>query len=199
MQARGGVNPTCGRPCDTPALAMPLHLAPATPADVPAITALRAAVAADLTSRYGKGHWSAAGTEKGVLFDLRTPGLYVARDGEGIFATLRLATRKPWAIDRSYFSPCRRPLYLASMAVAPARQRQGIGRLSMVEAERIAREWPAEAIFLDAYDAAAGAGEFYRKCGFREVARVSYRSTPLVYLERLLQAAARQAAPGPPG
>jgi hypothetical protein len=28
---------------------------------------------------------------------------------------------------------------------------------------------------MEAYDAAAGAGEFYSKCGFREVGRVTYR------------------------
>ena len=45
---------------------------------------------------------------------------------------------------------------------------------------------PADAIFLDAYDAEAGAGEFYAKCGFVEVAHVSYRGVPLVYYQMLL-------------
>jgi len=39
---------------------------------------------------------------------------------------------------------------------------------------------------LDAYDAQAGAGEFYRKCGFEEVGRVIYRGTPLIYFQLLL-------------
>ena len=72
------------------------------------------------------------------------------------------------------------------MAVAPEMQGRGFGRLCIEEARRIGREWPADAIRLDAYDAAAGAGDFYRKCGFREVGRVVYRSTPLVYFEMLL-------------
>ncbi len=38
-------------------------------------------------------------------------------------------------------------------------------------------------IRLDAYDAPAGAGEFYRKFGFSEMGRTSYRGTPLVYFE----------------
>jgi hypothetical protein len=50
-------------------------------------------------------------------------------------------------------------------------------------AKKIVKEWPASAIFLDAYDAEAGAGEFYRKCGFREVGRASYRGAPLIYFE----------------
>ena len=31
---------------------------------------------------------------------------------------------------------------------------------------RIARQWPGDAIWLNAWDAEAVAGEFYRKCGF---------------------------------
>jgi ribosomal protein S18 acetylase RimI-like enzyme len=56
----------------------------------------------------------------------------------------------------------------------------------MEEARRIATAWPGDAIRLDAWDAAAGAGEFYRKCGFREVGRATYRTAPLVYFEILL-------------
>jgi GNAT superfamily N-acetyltransferase len=54
------------------------------------------------------------------------------------------------------------------------------------EALRLARAWPADALRLDAYDAEAGAGTFYRKCGFREVGRVTYRSDPLIYYELLV-------------
>ncbi len=56
----------------------------------------------------------------------------------------------------------------------------------MEEVTRIARAWPADAIRLDAYDADAGAGIFYAKCGCTEVGRVSYRGTPLIYYELLL-------------
>lgn len=165
---------------------MPFSLRPATSEDAPAIAKLRAAVAAHLTSRYGKGHWSSAGTERGVLFHLRTSKLFVARDESGVIATLLLATKKPWAIDRSYFTDSKKPLYLTDMAVVPAMQCRGIGRLCIEEVKRIGREWPADAIRLDAYDAEAGAGDFYRKCGFREVGRVVYRKTPLIYFEMLL-------------
>ena len=72
------------------------------------------------------------------------------------------------------------------MAVAPELQRQGIGKRCVAAAMEIARAWPADAIFLDAYDAAAGAGEFYRRCDFREVGRAPYRGAPLIYFESLL-------------
>jgi hypothetical protein len=48
------------------------------------------------------------------------------------------------------------------------------------------RAWPGDAIRLDAYDAEAGAGKFYAKCGFRERGRVVYRKTPLIYFELIL-------------
>ena len=46
--------------------------------------------------------------------------------------------------------------------------------------------WPSEAIRLDAFDAEAGAGGFYARCGFTEVGRVTYRKAPLMYYELLL-------------
>ena len=73
------------------------------------------------------------------------------------------------------------------MAVAPAKQRQGIGRKCLEEARRLANAWPADAIRLDAYDSVAGAGSFYARCGYIEVGRVSYRNTPLIYYQLLLE------------
>ena len=72
------------------------------------------------------------------------------------------------------------------MAVDPAVQRRGIGRQLLEAAASVARAWPADAIRLDTYDADAGAGPFYVKCGYREVGRASYRGTPHIYFELLL-------------
>ncbi len=114
---------------------------------------------------------------------MRNSTVYVARRKGKPIATLTLGTKKPWAIDRKYFSDCNRPLYLTSMAIIPELQRQGIGRLGIEAVKKIVKQWPADAIFLDAYDAVAGAGGFYEKCGFREVGRASYRGAALVYFE----------------
>ena len=168
---------------------MKLVFATATESDAAALAALHVAVAGDLTRRFGPGHWSSAQTEKGVLRELRRPRfsrILMARASRRIIGTLRLATKKPWAIDTAYFTPASRPLYLTGMAIHPDFQRQGIGRLLMKEAEAVARAWPADAIRLDAYDATAGAGGFYAQCGLREVARVTYKNNPLVYFEMLL-------------
>jgi GNAT superfamily N-acetyltransferase len=80
----------------------------------------------------------------------------------------------------------RRPLYLHDLAVAPAAQRRGIGRHLVEAATSAARAWRADAIRLDAYDHAAGAGEFYASCAFSEMGRVTYRGVPLVYFELML-------------
>jgi GNAT superfamily N-acetyltransferase len=165
---------------------MPFRLQPATATDAAALAVLHTAVADDLTRRHGRGPWSSHTSQKGVLYALRTSQVLVARDGSGIVATLRLTTKKPWAIDLRYFTACRQPLYLLAMAVTPAKQRQGIGRRCLEEAQRLAKAWPADALRLDAYDAAAGGGPFYARCAWSERGRAVYRGTPLIYFEVLL-------------
>ena len=162
-----------------------LRFRPGVPEDAAELAALHVAVADHLTGHYGKGPWSAHTSEKGVLYAMRYCKVLVAMEGAAIVATLCLATKKPWAIDTSYFTKCKKPVYLLAMAVTPSRQRQGIGRRCLEEAERIAREWPADAIRLDAYDSNAGGGPFYQRCGFAERAHACYRKTPLIYYELL--------------
>jgi GNAT superfamily N-acetyltransferase len=162
---------------------MKLDVTTAKAADAAEIAAVRSAAAEELTRVHGSGPWSSATTEKGVLWGMKCGAVLIARSRGKINATLRLATKKPWAIDRSYFAPTRRPLYLVDMAVAPGKQRQGVGRQLLEAATAVARDWPADAVWLDAYDAPAGAGTFYAKCGFHEVGRVIYRGTPLIYFE----------------
>jgi GNAT superfamily N-acetyltransferase len=162
------------------------HFREAVSDDAPELAALHTAVAAHLTSNHGPGPWSSRSTEKGVLFAMRHSRVFVLTDATGILATFRLATKKPWAIDTKYFTKCEKPLYLLAMAVAPPRQREGIGRKCLEEAERIARKWSADAIRLDAYDAAAGGGPFYERCGYAHRGKASYRNAPLIYYELLL-------------
>lgn len=165
---------------------MKLTFQPATVADVVALAELHTAVADHLTKSHGHGPWSSKTSEKGVRLALRTSQVFLARLENEIVGTWRLTTKKPWAIDPSYFSDCDQPLYLLAMAVPPNRQRQGIGRLCLQEALRIAKARAAQAIRLDAYDASAGGGGFYARCGWTERGRVTYRTAPLIYYECLL-------------
>lgn len=146
---------------------------------------MRVAAADRLTRDFGEGHWSAHTNEASVLRDLKTSRVLVARERDAIIGTLTLQTKKPWAIDAAFFTPCRKPIYLINMAVVPDRQRSGIGRALLDEALAMARGIPADTIRLDAYDGAAGAGPFYRKCGYRLTGGKVYRGVPLVYFERL--------------
>jgi GNAT superfamily N-acetyltransferase len=158
----------------------------ATLKDVPAIAGLHNAAAGALTARFGVGHWSSLVTERGTASSQRHARVRVGRIGTRIVTVLRLATKKPWAIDVSYFTAVKRPLYLTGMTVSVAHQGQGLGKLAMADAVAVARAWPADALRLDAYDAAAGAGDFYARCGFRERGRVVYKNDPLIYYELLL-------------
>ena len=159
----------------------------ATPGDAAVIAALQNAAAGALTARFGEGHWSSLVTERGAALAQRHARIRLGRSGKRILTVLRLATRKPWAIDVAHFTPVPRPLYLTGMVVAVAHQGQGLGRIALADATAVARAWPADAIRLDAYDAAAGSGPFYATCGFEECGRVVYRGDPLVYYELLVR------------
>ncbi len=160
-----------------------LVFARATATDSPEIAALRNDVAERLTVDFGAGHWSSHCTAEVVEVGIVQSHVLVARAGRAIIATLRLLTKKPWAIDPKYFTSAKRPIYLVDMAVRVDSQRHGVGRQLIEEAKRVVAAWPGDAIRLDAYDATAGAGDFYAKCGFRERGSVTYRATPLIYYE----------------
>ncbi len=169
---------------------VPLKFRDATIKDVAVIAALQNAAAGALTARFGAGHWSSLVTERGAELSLRNARVRLGMSGGRVLTVLRLATKKPWAIDVSYFTPCTRPLYLTGMAVSVTHQGRGLGQLALKDACAIAGAWPADAIRLDAYDAEAGAGPFYARCGFRECGRVVYKGDPLIYYELLLHEAA---------
>ena len=57
------------------------------------------------------------------------------------------------------------------------------GRALVQACKDIARAWPAQALWLDTYENAAGAGFFYLKCGFRKVGPTVFRDAPLGFYE----------------
>jgi len=110
--------------------------------DVPVIAALHNAAAGALTARFGVGHWSTLGSERSAALAQRHARVRVGREGKRILTVLRLATKKPWAIDVSYFTPVKRPLYLTGMAVAVTHHGQGLGRLALDDAALSLRVGP---------------------------------------------------------
>ena len=165
---------------------MPLKLRLAGAHDVAELVAMRTRVNEDLAKRFGEGFWLGRPTESGERFLMRIAQVYIALYRGKIIATLALSKRKPWSIDVKHFRVSARPLYLRGMAVDPAKQRKGVGRQCIEEALRIAKLGGFDAIRLDAFDCAAGAGEFYRKCGFTEAARVAYKGVPHIDFEMVL-------------
>jgi len=163
-----------------------LRFRDATLKDVALVAALQNTAAGALTARFGPGHWSSVVTERSAALSQRHARVRVGVSGRHVLTVLRLAVKKPWAIDVSYFTPVKRPLYLTGMAISVAHQGRGLGRLALEDARVTAGAWPADAIRLDAYDGEAGAGPFYAKCGFQERGHLVYKGDPLIYYELLL-------------
>ena len=163
----------------------------ATPADVPRIAALLNAAAGALAARFGDGPWARLTHEAAVLRGLPHAHVRLGVLGRQVVSTLRLATKKPWAIDVTYFTPATLPLYVTSLAVAVPVQRQGVGRAALRDAEAVARTLGADALRLDAYDAPASASAFYAAAAFTDRGRRSYRGVPLQYWERCVPPSGR--------
>jgi hypothetical protein len=92
---------------------MKLTFGTATDSDVAELAALHRATAERLTQEFGYRSLVFGAIRKNrVPRDLSRPKfsrILIARASNGrIVATLRLATKKPWAIDTSYFSPAQR-------------------------------------------------------------------------------------------
>jgi ribosomal protein S18 acetylase RimI-like enzyme len=158
----------------------------ATAADALEIARLRTATARHLADQHGQRSFKGAVSEAGVLAGMRTARVLLAHCEGKLVAMLNLARKRPWAIDPTHFTKVARPLYLTNLSVAPEFQGRGVGRRILDAARVVARKWPGDAIRLDAQDDATGAGGFYEKCGYREVGRVTYRRTALIYYEVVL-------------
>lgn len=155
----------------------------ATETDLPALLKLRLAVDADQADRFGDERYTTTITEKSVARNLKSSRVVVATRRGRIIAAVRMETKKPWAIDLKYFTPACKAVYLHDVNVLPELQQSGIGSQLMDRVKQLAKEWPVDAIRLDAYDGPSGAGPFYRKCGFRKLGNAVYRGVPLVYYE----------------
>jgi ribosomal protein S18 acetylase RimI-like enzyme len=153
--------------------------------DVKALAAMRAAVAQDMTERFGEGAWSAVPSKVTVMKQMRASRVLVARRESKVVGTVRLAAAKPLAFDSSAFTPVNHALYVLGLAVAPQMRNRGLGRALMNAAKEAASSSEVDALWLDAYDHAAGVGPFYEKCGFRHVGRTSHKSQALLYYEWL--------------
>lgn len=155
--------------------------------DVPAIHRLSRDAADALTRDFGPGHWSKVTTRKTLRKAVDLGSLYVVEADGQVAGTFRLSSTKIPFYRKSWFArPDDPAAYLRDMAIDPAHQRKGLGRAAMAAMERRARAEGLRAIRLDAYDAGAGAGAFYRKCGYTLVHQGNIGATALEYYEKVL-------------
>jgi GNAT superfamily N-acetyltransferase len=159
----------------------------ASTSEITAIQATRISASEDLTERFGEGHWSIVSSEATLIDALGNGNLYVI-DADGVLAgTCRLTDRKIAFYEERWFADPDAPAtYLRDMAIAPDRQRQGIGREAMADIAQLARLQGACAVRLDAYAGPAGAGTFYRKCGYSRMHAGQFNGVRLEYYEKLL-------------
>ena len=155
----------------------------ATQADVPELLELGLAIDADQAERFGDDRYATTLNKKAVACSLTASRTVVATRRGRIVATVKMETKKPWAIDLSYFTPACKAVYLHNVNVHPKLQRSGVGYQLMQRVKQVAKEWPVDAIRLDAYDGPSGAGPFYGKCGFTKLGHAVYRRVPLIYYE----------------
>jgi GNAT superfamily N-acetyltransferase len=152
-------------------------------ADAAALTALRVTVTSDMARRFGAGPWSACPSKAVVVRQLRASQVLVARQSAEVVGTVRLIRANPHLLDASAFTPVGVALYLIGLAVAPDRRGQGIGGALVEACKALARAWPAQALWLDTYEHAAGAGRFYEKRGFRKVGPTVFKDAPMSFYE----------------
>ncbi len=137
------------------------------PADVEAVREVRAQAAEELTRRHGRGRWSTVSALRTLRKHADEGRLYGADDGGELIATFTLSEKKIAFYRKSWFAhPDDPALYLTNMAVRPENQRKGLGRWSMKQIESIGRSRGLRAVRFDSYIGPAGAGPFYRKCGY---------------------------------
>ena len=150
-----------------------VSIRPATLMEVKTIHSLSLAAADGLTRRFGKGAWSDISLLNTLRRVLRGGTLFIIVTGGKVVGTFTVDTVKG-------------DFYLRSMSVQPASQRHGIGRRAMTEIETLARLRCLKAIRSDAYEADAGAGGFYLKCGYKETGHGVSNGVKLAYYEKVL-------------
>jgi GNAT superfamily N-acetyltransferase len=159
----------------------------AKPDDAATAREILAAAAADLTARFGEGHWSHVRSVATLRKHALNGTLYLADAGLEPVGVLRLTEHKISFHRREWFARPNDPAgYLLDMSVHPSCQRQGIGRRAMDLVDRLARCARLSTVRLDAYAGPAGAGPFYRKCGYIQVHSATFRGVALEYFEKVL-------------
>jgi hypothetical protein len=97
-----------------------------------------------------------------------------------------METKKPGPSISAISRPSARPSTCTTWTCIQTCSDQVSAANSSIALRRWPKDWPVDAIRLDAYDGPSGAGSFYKKCGIEKLGHVVYRGVPLVYYEFVL-------------
>jgi GNAT superfamily N-acetyltransferase len=164
-----------------------LRCTKATPSDLQRVFDIRANCAADLMTRYGPGHWGTSPTLRTLEKHLTSKYVFVVSTGKAMVGTFTLSLKRPSFFSlKDFTNPKATAAYLTGLAVEPVYQKKGIGRFCMQSVDRMARKLKCSAIRFDAYDAPAGAAEFYVRCGYERRHKSTFMGVPLIFFERVI-------------
>jgi len=149
------------------------------------IAAIRDDSADDLTHRFGPGHWSGHSKLDRLKRELKKPRqLYLVKSGDEPVATFAIAESGPKFLRPAWFAEPEAPvMYLTALAVAPAWQGRGVGRWCMKFIRKAVADHGLKWIRFDAYNAPAGAADFYVKCGCVERRKFGFNGVGLIAFE----------------
>ncbi len=142
------------------------------------------ACAIDLTQAYGEGHWSKVRSLQTVRRNIEKKDVYLCRLNSTPVATFALSAKKPVFISAKLFSKPDEPYaWLTDLYVHPDYQRKGIGKKCMAAIRKLLRSQERKWLRFDAYDAKAGACEFYLKCDCTLIGKATASGTKLLVYE----------------
>lgn len=166
---------------------MSLTIRRATVADISAIHELLVECGSEM-ARAGFHNWNPPATPQRLQHDIAEREVYVALDGEKVVATVTASTEPTVAYDSSaqWHDRHARALYVNRLAVKPALQGNGLGRLLSDLMEQRARESGCAAVRLDALAANKRLLEFYARSDYEMRFEREHSGWQFVCLEKLI-------------
>ena len=146
-----------------------------------------AACGRDLVWRYGLSHWDPPYPLELLPPMPRSTWSWPRTSATSSSATFTLSTEETLpGYTKLFPSGLKQPVYLARLAVSPARQGAGIGAACILYLEGVAFGLGADGLRLDAVVAVPGLRDLYVRRGYREVGDFEMSGVQCALLEKRL-------------
>jgi ribosomal protein S18 acetylase RimI-like enzyme len=166
-----------------------MEIVQARPNDLIEILFLLKVCILDLNKK-GLRHWNSAYPEpERIQQDLDSSSIYLVKDKGVCKGMVTLNETEPQDYNQVIFrSSSHKPMYLQNMAVHPKWQGQGIAKLMVDFAQKIAKNKGFDSIRLDVFKPSESAKQLYKTQSFKEVASFhpSYQKIPFICYEKQL-------------